>query len=65
MAKVWLVIIRGDEDHVGDVIVGDVLEQIIALRPVAAHIGLAAVGVNRAVGASRAEAWKIVQRERP
>ena len=59
-----LMIVRGDEDHVGDVVVGDELEQRIALRAVAAHVGLAAVGVHRGVGASRAEAREIVQRER-
>jgi predicted NUDIX family NTP pyrophosphohydrolase len=57
------VIVGGNEDHVGDLIVGDELEQVIALRAVASDVGLAAVGVDRAVGASRAKAGKVVQRE--
>ena len=46
-----LVVVRRHEDDVLDAIVGDELEQRIALSTVAAHVGLATIGVHRSVGA--------------
>jgi hypothetical protein len=57
-------VVRGYEDHIDDVVVGDELEQGVALRAVAADVGLATVRDDRGVGAACAEARDILQCER-
>src|SRR5262249_25490135 len=59
-----LMIVSGDKNHVGDVVFGDEPEQIITLRAIASYVGLATVGVDRCISASRSEARKIVQCQR-
>src|SRR5262249_8180951 len=45
-----LMVVGGEEDNVLDLVVNDELEQGVALGAVAADIGLAAIGADRAVG---------------
>ena len=58
-----LMVIGGEEDHVGDLVVSDELQQGVALSAVAADEGLTTVGVYRAVSSVRAGAkvWQVAQ----
>ena len=57
-------VISGQEDHVGDLVVRDELQQRVALGAVAAHEGLSTVGTHWSVAAACAEAWEVAQAQR-